>query len=38
MKKKKKKSFKKTMWRNTVVIHSILKKKTIKLNSQPAEY
>jgi uncharacterized protein YaiI (UPF0178 family) len=26
------------MWRNTVAIHSLLKKKTTKLNSQPAQY
>jgi hypothetical protein len=26
------------MWRNTVAIHSVLKKKTTKLNSQPAQY
>jgi len=26
------------MWRNTVAIHSVLKKKTTKLNSQSAEY
>jgi len=26
------------MWGNTVVIHSVLKKKTTKLNSQPAQY
>jgi len=29
---------KKTMWGNTVVIHSVLKEKTTKLNSQPAQY
>jgi hypothetical protein len=29
---------KKTMWGNTVAIHSVLKKKTTKLNSQPAQY
>jgi hypothetical protein len=26
------------MWRNTVAIHSVLKKKTMKLNSQSAQY
>jgi hypothetical protein len=26
------------MWGNTVAIHSVLKKKTAKLNSQPAPY
>jgi hypothetical protein len=26
------------MWGNTVAIHSVLKKKTMKLNSQPAQY
>jgi hypothetical protein len=26
------------MWRNTVAINSVLKKKTTKLNSQPAQY
>jgi hypothetical protein len=26
------------MWGNTVAIHSALKKKTIKLNSQPTQY
>jgi len=26
------------MWRNIVAIHSVLKKKTTKLNSQPAQY
>ena len=26
------------MWRNTVAIHNILKKKTTKQNSQPAQY
>ena len=26
------------MWRNTVAIHNILKKKTTKLNFQPAPY
>ena len=26
------------MWGNTVAIHSVLKKKTITLNSQPAQY
>jgi len=34
----KKKSEKKTMWGNTVAIHSVLKKKTTKLNSQPTPY
>jgi hypothetical protein len=29
---------KKTMWGNTVAIYSALKKKTIKLNSQPTQY
>jgi hypothetical protein len=29
---------KQLMWRNTVAINSVLKKKTIKLNSQPAQY
>jgi hypothetical protein len=29
---------KKIMWGNTVAIHSVLKKKTTKLNSQPAQY
>jgi hypothetical protein len=33
----KKKSFKKTMWGNTVAIHSVLKKKTKKLNYQPTQ-
>jgi hypothetical protein len=33
-----KKNHKKTLWRNTVAIHSVLKKKTIKLNSEPAQY
>jgi len=33
----KKKSFKKTMWGNTIAIHSVLKKKTKKLNSQPTQ-
>jgi hypothetical protein len=33
-----KKNKKKTMWGNTVTIHSILKKKTTKLNFQPAPY
>jgi hypothetical protein len=28
----------KTMWRNIVAIYSILKKKTTKQNSQPAQY
>jgi len=26
------------MWGNTVAIHSVLKKKTMKLNSQSAQY
>jgi len=26
------------MWENTVGIHNVLKKKTMKLNSQPAQY
>ena len=26
------------MWRNTVAIHIVLKKNTMKLNSQPAQY
>ena len=26
------------MWDNTVAIHDVLKKKTMKLNSQPAQY
>ena len=26
------------MWGNTVAIHSVLKRKTTKLNSQPAQY
>jgi major membrane immunogen (membrane-anchored lipoprotein) len=29
---------KKIMWGNTVAIHSVLKKKTTKLNSQSAQY
>ena len=29
---------KKTLWKNTVAIHNVLKKKTIKLNFQPALY
>jgi hypothetical protein len=40
-KKKQKKIIKKkekTMWGNTLAIHSILKKKTKKLNFQPAPY
>jgi len=32
------KNHKKIMWGNTVAIHSVLKKKTTKLNSQPAQY
>jgi hypothetical protein len=26
------------MWGNTIAIHSVLKKKPMKLNSQPAQY
>jgi hypothetical protein len=26
------------MWGNTIAIHSVLKKKTTKLNSQPVQY
>ena len=33
-----KKNHKKFMWGNTIAIHSVLKKKTTKLNSQPAKY
>jgi hypothetical protein len=33
-----KKIIKTIMWGNTIAIHSILKKKTTKLNSQPAIY
>jgi len=33
-KQKNHKKRKKTMWRNTVAIYSVLKKKTAKLNSQ----
>jgi len=33
-----KKIIKKIMWGNTIAIHSVLKKKTTKLNSQPAQY
>ena len=29
---------KKIIWGNTVAIHSVLKRKTTKLNSQPAQY
>jgi hypothetical protein len=29
---------KKIMWGNTVAIHNVFKKKTTKLNSQPAQY
>jgi hypothetical protein len=36
-KNKKNNLFKKTIWGNTVAIHSVLKKKTKKLNSQPAQ-
>jgi hypothetical protein len=32
-----KKIIKKFMWRNTLEIHSVLKKKTTNLNSQPAQ-
>ena len=32
------KNQKKIMWGHTVAIHSVLKKKTTKLNSQPAPY
>jgi hypothetical protein len=32
------KNHKKFMWGNTIAIHSVLKKKTTKLNSQPAQY
>jgi malate synthase len=38
LEKKTKKIIKKTMWGNTVAIHNVLKKKTTKLNSQPAQY
>jgi hypothetical protein len=37
LRKKQKKSLKKTMLRNTVAIHSVLKKKTKKINSQPVQ-
>jgi len=37
-KKKSLKNEKKTMWRNIVAIHNILKKKTTKLNFQSAPY
>jgi len=33
-----KKIIKKIMWGNTVAIHNVLKKKTMKLNFQPAQY
>jgi hypothetical protein len=33
-----KKIIKKTMWGNTVAIHSVLKKKNTNLNSQLAQY
>jgi hypothetical protein len=33
-----KKMKKKTMWGNTVAIHSVLKKKNTKLNFQPTPY
>jgi len=36
--KKNKKIIKKNMWKNVVAIHGVLKKKTTKLNSQPAAY
>jgi len=36
--KKNHKKEKKTTWGNTVAIHSVLKKKTIKLNFQPTQY
>jgi len=26
------------MWRNTVIIHSVIFEKTMKLNSQPTQY
>jgi hypothetical protein len=29
---------KKIMWGNTIAIHSVLREKTTKLNSQPAQY
>ena len=32
------KNHKKFMWGNTIAIHSVLKKKITKLNSQPAQY
>jgi len=32
------KNHKKYMWENTATIHSVLKKKIIKLNSQLAQY
>jgi hypothetical protein len=32
------KKIKKTTWGNTVAIHSVLKKKTTKLNFQPVSY
>jgi hypothetical protein len=38
LEKKNHKERKKTMWGNTVVIYSVLKEKTTKLNSQPAQY
>jgi hypothetical protein len=31
-------NLKKIMWGNTIAIHNVLKKKTTKLNSQPAQY
>jgi len=37
-KKENTKKEKKTMWRNTVAIHNVLKKKITKLNSQPTQY
>jgi hypothetical protein len=32
------KNYKKIMWGNIVAIHNVLKKKTTKLNFQPAQY
>jgi hypothetical protein len=29
---------KKILWENTIAIHNVLKEKTTKLNSQPAQY
>jgi hypothetical protein len=34
----KKKSLKKIMWGNTIAIHNVFFKKTMKLNSQLAQY